>query len=161
MTTSPQTWTADRIEELRKLFEAGLTCSQIAREIDVTRNAVIGKLSRLGLSRPRDVLIRRQPDLRARSPRTGSPRPETRQSQVRLLRSLHAAMAAPAAPVVIDELSVRPKCSLFELGAQNCRWPIGRPGADGFGFCGSAPVEGLPYCAGHARMAYRTAAGRH
>lgn len=156
MTTSPQTWTADRIDELTRLFEAGLTCSQIAREIDVTRNAVIGKLSRLGLSRPRDVLIRRQP-----GPRTGSSRPATRQSQVRMLRSLHAAMAAPAAPVVIDDINERPGCSLFELGAQNCRWPIGRPGAEGFGFCGSAPVEGLPYCAGHARMAYRTAAQRH
>jgi GcrA cell cycle regulator len=66
-------------------------------------------------------------------------------------------MAAPAAPVVIDEIIDRPRCSLFELGAQNCRWPIGRPGADDFGFCGSAPVEGLPYCAGHARMAYRSA----
>ena len=161
MTTSPQTWTADRIEELRKLFEAGLTCSQIAREIDVTRNAVIGKLSRLGLSRPRDVLIRRQPDLRARSPRRGSPHPATRQSQVRILRSLHAAMAAPAAPVVIDEITDQPVCSLHELGAENCRWPIGSPGSNNFGFCGSVPVEGLPYCARHARMAYRTAAGRH
>lgn len=154
MSASPPSWTPDRIEELRKLFDAGLTCSQIAREIDVTRNAVIGKLSRLGLSRPRgDVVIRRRPGLRAEGPR-----PATRQSQVRILRSLHAAMAAP---VVVDEISDRPRCSLFELGAQNCRWPIGRPGADDFGFCGSAPVEGLPYCAGHARMAYRSAAHRH
>lgn len=153
MSASPPSWTPDRVEELTKLFEAGLTCSQIAREIDVTRNAVIGKLSRLGLSRPRgDVMIRRRP---------AGPRPATRQSQVRILRSLHAAMAAPAAPVVIEEISDRPRCSLFDLGAQNCRWPIGRPGADDFGFCGSAPVEGLPYCAGHARMAYRSAAQRH
>ncbi len=156
MSASPPSWTPDRIEELRKLFEAGLTCSQIAREIDATRNAVIGKLSRLGLSRPRDVLIRREP-----RPRTGSPRPATRQSQVRILRSLHAAMAAPAAPVVIDEITDQPRCSLHELGAENCRWPIGSPGADNFGFCGSAPVEGLPYCAGHARVAYRSAAQRH
>ena len=33
-----------------KLCRAGLTCSQIAAEIGVTRNAVIGKIHRLGLS---------------------------------------------------------------------------------------------------------------
>ena len=68
-------------------------------------------------------------------------------------------MAAPAT-VEIEPISDRPRCSLFDLGAQSCRWPIGRPGAEDFGFCG-APVEGLPYCAGHARLAYRSAAQRH
>lgn len=158
MSAIPPTWTPDRIEALTKLFEAGLTCSQIAREIEVTRNAVIGKLSRLGLSRPGDVLIRRKP-----GPHSARPRAAARQGQVRILKSLHAAMAAPApdVPAVIDEISEQARCSLSELGAQNCRWPIGRPGADDFGFCGSAPVEGLPYCAGHARLAYRSTARRH
>ena len=50
MTATAPTWTPDRIEELKRLFDAEYTCSQIAREIGVTRNAVIGKLSRLGLS---------------------------------------------------------------------------------------------------------------
>ena len=163
MSAIPPTWTPDRIEQLRKHFEAGLSCSQIAREIDVTRNAVIGKLSRLGLSRPGgDVVIRRQPGSHA-SPRAGRPRAVARQSQVRILRSLHAAMAAPASaePPVDDYVSDRPRCSLFDLSPQSCRWPIGSPGADDFGFCGSAPVEGLPYCAGHARMAYKSTARRH
>ena len=52
MSALPPTWTPHRVEQLKRLFDEGLTCSQIAREIDVTRNAVIGKLSRLGLNRP-------------------------------------------------------------------------------------------------------------
>jgi len=44
------TWTAERIEQLRSFVVTGLTCSQIAAEIGVTRNAVIGKIHRLGLS---------------------------------------------------------------------------------------------------------------
>ena len=46
-------WSSERIELLKRCFHAGLSCSQIAREIGVTRNAVIGKMNRLGLSRPR------------------------------------------------------------------------------------------------------------
>ena len=48
--TAP-TWTDERLELLQGHFAAGLTCRQIAAEIGVSRNAVIGKLSRLGLTR--------------------------------------------------------------------------------------------------------------
>ena len=148
MTATAPTWTPDRIEELKRLFNAEYTCSQIAREIGVTRNAVIGKLSRLGLSRPHAGTAIRRQSLQLTA---------TRQTQVRILRALHAEMEAAIAD---EPLSERPRCSLFELSPQSCRWPIGRPGADDFGFCGSAPVGGLPYCAGHARMAYQSPARR-
>ena len=57
------TWSDDRVEQLKKLWEAGLSASQIAAELgNVTRNAVIGKVHRLGLSG------------RAKSPATAAPR---------------------------------------------------------------------------------------
>src|ERR1700712_446905 len=45
-------WTDERIELLRKLWLDGLSASRIAAELagGVTRNAVIGKVHRLGLS---------------------------------------------------------------------------------------------------------------
>ena len=46
-------------------------------------------------------------------------------------------------------------CSLLELSEQRCRWPISTPGAEDFCFCGNTPLEGLPYCPGHTRLAYR------
>src|SRR5437016_3246207 len=45
------TWTTERIALLKNRIDAGLSCGQIACEIGVSRNAVIGKASRLGLSR--------------------------------------------------------------------------------------------------------------
>ncbi len=50
-------WTDERIDQLRNLWEKGLTASQIADELGgVSRNAVIGKAHRLGLkSRPSPV----------------------------------------------------------------------------------------------------------
>jgi len=57
------TWSEDRVEQLKKLWEAGLSASQIAAELgNVTRNAVIGKVHRLGLSG------------RAKSPSSAAPR---------------------------------------------------------------------------------------
>jgi hypothetical protein len=47
-------------------------------------------------------------------------------------------------------------CTLLELSQGKCRWPISNPGADDFYFCGNEPVKGLPYCLGHARIAYRS-----
>ncbi|MCH8491038.1 MAG: GcrA cell cycle regulator, partial [Oceanicaulis sp.] len=44
-------WTEERVETLKKLWADGLSASQIAKQLGgVTRNAVIGKVHRLGLS---------------------------------------------------------------------------------------------------------------
>ena len=44
-------WTDERVEILTKMWAEGNSASQIAKELGgVTRNAVIGKVHRLGLS---------------------------------------------------------------------------------------------------------------
>ena len=44
-------WTDERVETLKKLWIDGLSASQIAKQLgSVTRNAVIGKVHRLGLA---------------------------------------------------------------------------------------------------------------
>jgi GcrA cell cycle regulator len=51
MPANQPTWTDERLELLKSCFAAGLSCRNIAAEIGVSRNAVIGKLSRLNLTR--------------------------------------------------------------------------------------------------------------
>ena len=47
-------WTDERVELLKKLWADGLSASQIASKLgEVTRNAVIGKVHRLGLAAAR------------------------------------------------------------------------------------------------------------
>src|SRR5258706_12598398 len=76
------TWTDDRVEQLKKLWDSGLSASQIAAELgNVTRNAVIGKVHRLCLSG------------RPKSTRPPAPRPRT---------------ACPALPIRRVSLKVRP-----------------------------------------------------
>jgi GcrA cell cycle regulator len=146
------TWTSERVAQLKGCIGAGLTCSQIAAEIGVTRNAVIGKMNRLGLSRPKDVLARKPEPKRA----AGRSRNVTRLfTQHRIFVEL-----PPAPPAQSETTSIHNGrgCSFLELSPGKCRWPISEPGAADFCFCGNAQVEGLPYCVGHARIAYKSAA---
>jgi len=143
------TWTEERIELLKSRFAAGLSCREIAADIGVSRNAVIGKLSRLNLTREQSDDTRRTPRKEAaRGRRAGS----VPQLQYQLLQTLYAEPppAADNAPIHNEHC-----CSLLELSEQRCRWPISTPGAEDFCFCGNTPVEGLPYCPGHSRLAYR------
>jgi len=142
-----ETWTAERVERLRICIDSGLTCSQIAAEIGVSRNAVIGKIHRLGLApgRPAAAAARVCPP-RVRRPRLFGQR--------QALRLIHAG-ATPANEAAFALVESAARCSLAELAQGKCRWPISDPGATDFAFCGNDAVAGFSYCAGHARMAYR------
>ncbi|MBK3662984.1 GcrA-like regulator [Bradyrhizobium diazoefficiens] len=142
------TWTDERIELLKQHFEAGLSCREIAADIGVSRNAVIGKLSRLNLTRGRSVDERKLQD-RNSAPR--APRAVPR-LQFEMLATIYGEADAPVATGLIDEAN---RCSLMELGENHCRWPISTPGTEEFCFCGNAVHDGQPYCAGHSRLAYR------
>ena len=141
------TWTTERVVLLKNGINAGLSCGQIAREIGVTRNAVIGKVNRLGLSRLKGMaagqlgLARRRKNARPKFV-----------TQHRLLRALWAEPQLADAEVASDSANRR---TLLELQRWHCRWPLGDPASESFGFCGNKPVDGLPYCPAHARRAYR------
>ena len=142
------TWTVERIELLKRHFEAGLSCREIAADIGVSRNAVIGKLSRLNLTRGRSVDERRLQD-RTSAPRAPKAVPRL---QFEMLATIYGEADAPVATGPIDEAN---RCSLMELREYSCRWPISTPGAEDFRFCGNAAQDGQPYCTGHSRLAYR------
>jgi GcrA cell cycle regulator len=153
MPASEPTWTVERVELLNIHYEAGLSCSEIAREIGVSRNAVIGKISRLGLSRIKSVS--RQYSERNSRLKAGRPRVV---SQHRILMALHSKPQSLAEEVPIHNGH---RCSLLELSEEKCRWPIGNPRTSDFLFCGNEPVSNLPYCAGHARIAYQLPTRQH
>jgi GcrA cell cycle regulator len=144
------TWTAERIEQLRHHVVTGLTCSEIAAEIGVSRNAVIGKIHRLGLStgRPAGAPAQSCP------PRASRPRAP---SQRRLLQLVCLQTPDGGAPIALGARveSVHP-CALTELAERTCRWPLGDPMSANFAYCGNEAFNGFTYCVGHARMAYRS-----
>ena len=96
-------WTDERIESLRTMWEKGLTASQIADELGgVSRNAVIGKAHRLGLkSRPSPVKATEKVAKPAKAPAPAVPRPAAPSAAPRA--------AAPVAPRPVAPLRPEPK----------------------------------------------------
>ncbi len=144
------TWTTERIALLKDRIDAGFSCAQIALDIGVSRNAVIGKANRLGLFK-RGIAGSTE---RTSIPKNARPRIVT---QHRILRALweKPQLAFVETPDQSAEDQSANRCSLIELQHWHCRWPLGDPTAEDFGFCGNKPVNGLPYCPSHSRLAYR------
>ncbi len=130
-----QTWTDERVNLLKSMWGAGKTAAEIAHQLGggITRNAVIGKAHRLGLSGRISPI-----------------------STKKIEKSHHippAAAALLAEPVYEKSAS---SVSMLELTEKTCRWPLGDPKKAGFHFCGARPVPGVPYCGHHAMAAYQT-----
>lgn len=148
-------WTDERVESLKKLWQDGLSASQIAKQLGgVTRNAVIGKVHRLGLSG------RAAPSKPAR-PVFKAPRPARPAAAPAAPRRIAEPVAAQPssqpvqAPVRYIE-EAPGSATVLTLGAHMCKWPIGDPSSDSFTFCGRRQDDG-PYCMEHARVAYQPA----
>jgi GcrA cell cycle regulator len=153
-------WTDERVELLKKLWSDGLSASQIAAELGgITRNAVIGKVHRLGLPS------------RDKSTSTGAPRPRKARSpsMLRIGRVAIRGNIALAHDYEIEETEPEPieniipigqRRTILELNEQTCHWPVGDPGSSDFFFCGGNSIRGLPYCAYHSRVAYQPTSDR-
>jgi len=158
MGTISTTWSDERIALLKILFERGCTCREMACEIGVSRNAVIGKLARLNLTRGRTARMPRT----ERRAGTAPARPRGARPLQLLLQAHVEGEASEFSTTAIAALPIEdgPGCSLLELGDDKCRWPIGNGCAADAKFCGNPPLGGMPYCAGHARLAYRVSTRR-
>jgi GcrA cell cycle regulator len=153
-------WTDDRVTTLKKLWLDGLSASQIAKQLGgVTRNAVIGKVHRLGLSGRAAPSQPARPVFKAPRPsRPVASAPASASTpQPRRVETTTAAAPQPqSAPTPILYRPEEPgSATVLTLGAHMCKWPIGDPSSDSFSFCGRRTGEEGPYCIEHARIAYQ------
>ncbi|NNE59024.1 MAG: GcrA cell cycle regulator [Hellea sp.] len=150
-------WTEDRVEVLTKLWAEGLSASQIAKKLGgVTRNAVIGKVHRLGLSgrakpsRPKKVTGTRAAARKRASNTATRPR----------VNKAVAKPAAPSAPPPPPPIEAKPLpngeyATILTIRDHMCKWPIGDPMEDDFRFCGRKNKVNEPYCEAHCSVAYQ------
>lgn len=160
-------WNDERVDLLKKLWSEGLSASQIANRLGgVTRNAVIGKVHRLGLSG------------RATTSRVKSIRPRkrvasgaaARPARANLFSNGNAPLKTAFGPEYNADTAMNPvnelvipldeRVSITALKECMCRWPIGDPQHEDFHFCGRDKVPGMPYCEFHAQIAYQPVQSR-
>ena len=153
-------WTTDMIDNLKKLWKKGLTTNEIAKELGVSKNSIVGKVHRLNLtSRPSP--IKKKDDEFDTAVVSTSEEPEVEKKPAK------SAKKAQKEPEIIQQVDIQtieitapvaPKnkrgIKLSELDSHTCRWPIGDPKDDGFCFCGAKVRTGQTYCDEHAAIAY-------
>jgi GcrA cell cycle regulator len=137
-------WTEERVETLKALWAERRSATVIAERLGApSRNAILGKINRMGLSQSRPPALPRPPRpprVRRRAPfRPPAVMPSPPKDSP-------AASPAPARP-----------CSLLELTNESCRYPVS-PEGEAYLFCAALEADfakGIPYCRACCRIAYR------
>lgn len=139
-------WTEAKVKQLLELAADHWPASHIAERIGTSRNAVIGKLHRLGIATKEHGMRHR---LQQRKVRVPKPRAESEVVP-------HAKRAVPAhehktPPASTPEPARASKaCTVMDLKLNSCRWPL-----DGNYYCGEQSVRNSPYCQTHFAQAYQ------
>lgn len=153
-------WTDENVELLRQLWRDGRSCSQISAVLGqgLTRNAVIGKVHRLGLA----GRVMGSNPLTPRRVNTVIP-PKTRRARVRVVAhgAYHglAVIAPKPEPEAIVAIPMSLRVTIVELKEAMCRWPLGDPSSAEFRYCGSPAPGVAPYCTHHGKLAYQPDSG--
>jgi len=147
-------WSDDRVEELKRLYAQGLSGQVIGQQMGgITRNAVIGKIHRLGLAiqtdtvrveRVRSMAKARHDRNRGLTQRLSRP---GRFSRPQIGTATEPPRHVEPEPIPTPDFLAIP---LSELKSDSCRWPHGE---GPYTFCGCQTLDGLSYCPPHYRIA--------
>jgi GcrA cell cycle regulator len=185
---NPMSWTDDRVDVLKKMWGEGQSASQIAKELGgVTRNAVIGKVHRLGLSnrattntaaktdaKPKaapkapakpKVVMQTEPAIKPADPNAPKSTLPARRQIIPAGQPLPPQPSAneisPEALAKVNEVEKKAKkLTLMELTERTCKWPVGDPATEDFWFCGLTVKQGKPYCEAHVGVAFQPMSAR-
>ena len=181
-------WTDERVATLTKMWGEGNSASQIAKELGgVTRNAVIGKVHRLGLSNRATTTTKAKaaPKAAKEAPKTKpKPKEPVRVANPKSTTEIPTArdiprkrpiitagqplppqpsaseVSAEALAKVVEIEGQAKKLNLMQLTERTCKWPIGDPATDDFWFCGHPVQAGKPYCETHVAVAFQPMSSR-
>lgn len=166
-------WTDEMVEDLKKMWKEGLTTGEIGKRLNVSKNSIVGKVHRLGLSgRPSPI---KKKDEAPKAPKAKPAKPAPAEPKAAEKKAPAPAKEAPAPHPAAAESEPRAKAasfhpmaaktplrkekhsgnlSLTELDNHTCRWPVGDPKDAGFHFCGKKVRLGQTYCEEHSAIAY-------
>ena len=149
-------WTEEQVALLRAETTEGRSSSEIAQllaqkfGIRVTRNAVIGKWSRLNMMRRGnpDGAIRRKLKKRATKLKPGAKPISPFQLKTKVAFKPEPFLVRADLPPPLA------RKRFIDLTDDDCKWPVGDPLKPGFGFCALPRFPGRPYCETCCQRAY-------
>lgn len=148
-------WTDEAVEELKRMWDKGMTTGQIAKVLNVTKNSIIGKVHRLCLTaRPSPIKKSENSEDKKKTSKPAkvekNKTKETPSKPAKCVKKTPIEEPQKPATPVIEETNI----PLVKLDNHTCRWPIGDPKDEDFCFCGKRIKTGQTYCEEHAAVAY-------
>jgi len=135
-------WTNEMIDKLKQMWKKGSTTNEIAKELGVSKNSIIGKVHRLNLTaRPSPIKKKEKPVTQAPATTSVTNSKDTKSQKITV---------NPIEVTAHNNTCLK----LSELDSHTCRWPIGDPKDDNFCFCGKKVRAGQTYCDEHSAIAY-------
>jgi len=146
-------WNDETVEELKRMWDRGMTTGQIAKALNVTKNSIIGKVHRLCLT------ARPSPIKKVSTAKEEKKTPLVEKAPKTVKAPAKEVSVAVEVPQIKEVSSIsspieETNIPLVKLDNHTCRWPLGDPRDDDFCFCGKRVKTGQTYCEEHAAVAY-------
>ncbi len=172
-------WDNATLKKLKALTGKGLSTAEIGKRLGMSKNAIVGKLNRLGWNSKAtgDVAPVKAPSKKPApakvapvKPVKKSPSAKPEKTPVKPVAGKKSAPAPKALPTpksAVKESKSSPKnlamhqriiqhsLGMASLKPGQCRWPMGDPDSENFHFCGESVFVGKPYCYEHCKQAYQ------
>ena len=170
-------WDSVMLKKLKGLMGKGLSTSEIGKRLGMSKNAVVGKLNRLGWNSKAGGVVAESAT--STTKKTASGRGTKKTSSVASAKNTRAtskksttkAGARGAAAtgtkktatggrtlnktLAMHQRIIQHSLEMANLKPNQCRWPIGDPDSENFHFCGAPVFVGKPYCYEHCKQAYQ------
>lgn len=170
-------WDSVMLKKLKGLMGKGLSTSEIGKRLGMSKNAVVGKLNRLGWNSKAGGVVAESATTTTK--KTASGRGTKKTSSVASAKNARSTSKKPTTKagargagatgakkttsggrtlnktLAMHQRIIQHSLEMANLKPNQCRWPIGDPDSENFHFCGAPVFVGKPYCYEHCKQAYQ------
>ncbi len=166
-------WDNATLKKLKALTGKGLSTSEIGKRLGMSKNAIVGKLNRLGwnakaggaiagaekkaevkktVAKPAVV---KKTTVKKSEPAKKTPVKATAKKTTPKVAEAKTDTKTTAKNLAMHQRIIQHSLEMANLKPNQCRWPIGDPDSEHFHFCGETVFIGKPYCYEHCKQAYQ------
>ncbi len=175
-------WDNNILKKLKALVGKGLSTAEIGKKLGLSKNAVVGKLHRMGWNTgANDSDAKTTKSVKKTETKRVAPKKVDKKAPISPVKKANVAASktvkAKPAPkektiakpvpkktvghaiagkgISVHQRMVQHALEMANLKPNQCRWPIGDPDSENFHFCGQPVFVGKPYCYEHCKQAYQ------
>lgn len=176
-----KSWDSSILKKLKALTGKGLSTAEIGKRLGISKNAVVGKLHRLGWNvkaggvatdddkvktkkaPAKKTAVKSEPVKKVAASKKPAAKTPAKKTVAKSEPVKKVAEKTPVKKSVgggkkttnVHQRIVQHALEMMDLKPGQCRWPIGDPDSEDFHFCGKSVFVGKPYCYEHCKQAYQ------